>query len=415
MHQAFIHCWTPDGAEGGCNAHLAPPSPAQSQEPLQQLLPADAASKPLTVWVGAALYEALSSDASPRGTGGPQPSTCGVELRLRPSNTSSSNNSNSRSGSSPASDAPRDDASPPPPTGFEGSFATAPPGSDSSGGGGDSPDDPTTSIPDWGVTFLGVPHLRLVDSVLADLPLSAAGPLLQCVACQHLTITNLTMQRLSGPPLQQAGRTPVYGALAASGVRDVVASQVECSGVTLAHGWACMLLQYGDTRGNSSWGGGGAGGGGGESSFVLDGGTFVGNSVVLAGPGAEGPRGLGLGALVLGAEAVAPPDGSAGSATSAPAEEATSSGFTGAGDTPPSEGPQSPPGAGPASSTGPSPPRPLLSRVELRGVVAEGNSGGSGAVLAVLDADVVRTGGAMWGCGELGGLILLHHVITPNR
>ncbi len=370
-----IHCWGPGNDR--CMG-------ANPQQPQQQQQPNPPPSQPqYTVYVGAALYGALtgSTQGSPvsGGTseGTPQePRTCGVVLRLRPTAAQH-----------------RDGAPAPPEASWTGGgpgplVVTLPPdlsisisSSISSSSSSHDSGSSTTDNDDWGVTFLGVPHLRLVDSVLADLPLSAAGPLLQCVACQHLTITNLTMQRLSGPPLPagpELGQPPeppgvpaplVHGALAASGLRRVEASQVTCSNVTLANGWACMLLQY--ARVDSSYEGeagggagdgtdqvdeGAAGGQGGDSSFVLDGGMFVGNSVVRAGPGAEGPGRLVLGAVVLGADA----------------------------------GPEA---AGPL----------LLSRVELRGVVAEDNSGGSGGVLAVLDADVVRTGGVMWGCGELGG------------
>ncbi|KAG2488883.1 hypothetical protein HYH03_012677 [Edaphochlamys debaryana] len=134
---------------------------------------------------------------------------------------------------------------------------------------------------DIGITFRGVPHLRLVDSLVAGQALSPGGPLVQCLGCAHLTLHNVTLRELKGYPLlsdseirrfryrggpsyyvdgrprgfpslseddQWGGYGPsrlTHGPLHATNLTSVSMEGVTCADVTLAMGWACALLQYG--------------------------------------------------------------------------------------------------------------------------------------------------------------------------
>lgn len=105
----------------------------------------------------------------------------------------------------------------------------------------------STAALDWRIIFAHMPHLRLVDSALSDLPLSPAGPLLQCRNCSYLTVNNLTLQGLTGRP---AGSAPAaaasggYGAVFALGLQGADVQGLWCTGVQFAWAWACMLLRY---------------------------------------------------------------------------------------------------------------------------------------------------------------------------
>ncbi|KAG2490173.1 hypothetical protein HYH03_011303 [Edaphochlamys debaryana] len=96
--------------------------------------------------------------------------------------------------------------------------------------------------PDWGLTFSHVPHLRLVDSVLSDLSLSAVGSLLAFRNVTQVTLSNVTLLRLSGPTAPTYGYPPptVYGAVAVGSAQYVSLAHVTCDGVVEAAGWACL-------------------------------------------------------------------------------------------------------------------------------------------------------------------------------
>ncbi len=230
------------------------------------------------------------------------------------------------------------------------------------------------------MTFRSVPHLVLVDSVLTHLPLSPHGPLLQCAGCQHLTIANLTMRRHAAPPgaRRAARQRPEERGSVAGGLR----------GRRAGPRWACMLLQYARAKGAKDHDGDGSSSGG-NSTFAVQGSTLMRNKVVQAGTGqnAEGLCQLGMGAVVLTADdswVLDPP----------PPAAAALAGQQ------PTVGPAAPqgqsfkqqtPAAVPPSAAGPLVPQPhSVFGVELRGVVAERNTGGSGALFALLDLRVVR-------------------------
>ncbi len=106
----------------------------------------------------------------------------------------------------------------------------------------------STNGQDWRVVLLcgpGVSHLLLHSSVLADLPLSTEGPLLQLVSCGTLSLSNVTLARLTGSPGASPDALPVYGAVHARGLRQgALLDGMECSGVAGAHTWACFLLGF---------------------------------------------------------------------------------------------------------------------------------------------------------------------------
>ena len=145
----------------------------------------------------------------------------------------------------------------------------------------------------------GVPHLRLVDSAVAGVPLSSVAPLLQCLGCaRRLSVSNLTLVALEpplgggsssssssggdggaavvdagSPPGIDSGTPPsggiggdgstsavvgYYGAARFAGAGGVQGLQsallegVSCSGVRGAQGWACVLLQVAASASNSN-------------------------------------------------------------------------------------------------------------------------------------------------------------------
>ncbi|KAG2486976.1 hypothetical protein HYH03_014349 [Edaphochlamys debaryana] len=101
--------------------------------------------------------------------------------------------------------------------------------SSSDGGGGS---------PDWGLTIVGVPRLRLVNSVISDLPLSPAGPLLEVLGCDELSLQNVVLSRLvARPPWGAFGAVRVAGSLRRAAVQGM-----RCHDVWGARGWACLLL-----------------------------------------------------------------------------------------------------------------------------------------------------------------------------
>ncbi|KAG2488459.1 hypothetical protein HYH03_012965 [Edaphochlamys debaryana] len=132
---------------------------------------------------------------------------------------------------------------------------------------------------DVGVTFVGVPHLRLVDSVVRGLQLSTGGPLVQCLDCAFLTMDNVTVQDLEGYPLTASypmnswwvdaaykgltafaefdyyggGNGPVHithGPVHATGLRGATIKNLHCYGIYRACGWGCVLLRLSETLGS---------------------------------------------------------------------------------------------------------------------------------------------------------------------
>ncbi|KAG2498218.1 hypothetical protein HYH03_003969 [Edaphochlamys debaryana] len=59
-------------------------------------------------------------------------------------------------------------------------------------------------LEDWGITFWSVPHLRILDSMVSDLPLSTPAALLHFVGCSYVTFDNVTLERLAGFPVAEA-------------------------------------------------------------------------------------------------------------------------------------------------------------------------------------------------------------------
>ncbi|KAG2484485.1 hypothetical protein HYH03_016717 [Edaphochlamys debaryana] len=97
------------------------------------------------------------------------------------------------------------------------------------------------SLPDWGLTFSHVPHLRLLNSVLTDLPLSTVGPLLAFRNVTHVTWQNVTLRDLTGPRLLYGFVPPtVYGASAVDSAQSVSVLESTCERVVEAAGWACL-------------------------------------------------------------------------------------------------------------------------------------------------------------------------------
>ncbi|KAG2486979.1 hypothetical protein HYH03_014352 [Edaphochlamys debaryana] len=103
--------------------------------------------------------------------------------------------------------------------------------------------------PDWGLTIVGISRLRLVNSVLSDLPLSPAGPLLEVLGCKELSLQNVALSRLTG---QAPG---AFGAVRAAGsLRRAAVQGLRCHDVWGASGWACLLLSADGTGGSSEGG-----------------------------------------------------------------------------------------------------------------------------------------------------------------
>ncbi|KXZ48786.1 hypothetical protein GPECTOR_25g370 [Gonium pectorale] len=115
----------------------------------------------------------------------------------------------------------------------------------------------TELVRHWGVSFLGVRHLTLVDSVVENVPLSPYGALLECRSCGEVALRNVTVRHLS-PPAPPAtapgsgggdggggsGRNTHYwrGAIALHNVTSAELDGFTCAHVTGAYNWACVLL-----------------------------------------------------------------------------------------------------------------------------------------------------------------------------
>ncbi|KAG2442491.1 hypothetical protein HXX76_002577 [Chlamydomonas incerta] len=101
----------------------------------------------------------------------------------------------------------------------------------------------------WGVAFLGpLPQFSLVDSVVEDVPLSPAAPLIECRGCEEVAFRNVTLRRLAplaaDPAAWNATGVPynTHGAVLVSSVRRLVAEALVCTDVNGAHGFACLLV-----------------------------------------------------------------------------------------------------------------------------------------------------------------------------
>ncbi|KAG2501446.1 hypothetical protein HYH03_001229 [Edaphochlamys debaryana] len=117
---------------------------------------------------------------------------------------------------------------------------------------------------EWGLTFSGLEALALVDSVVRDIRLSRAGPLLQFVDCATLALTNVTLTRLYGAKvyksvpsvLYDTAGSPtdvrffcrpayrIYGPLFATGLGTANLTNVACSDVMDSHGWSCFYFRF---------------------------------------------------------------------------------------------------------------------------------------------------------------------------
>lgn len=115
-------------------------------------------------------------------------------------------------------------------------------------------------IPDMGITFREVPHLRIVDSIIrggswsSRVALQPLGPLLQCAGCPFLTLENVSVSGISAPYYYMFDDKqwisdpdfPVYGPIHASGLIGAEVSNFTCRDITYGQGWSCLLLQYED-------------------------------------------------------------------------------------------------------------------------------------------------------------------------
>ncbi|KAG2486975.1 hypothetical protein HYH03_014348 [Edaphochlamys debaryana] len=242
--------------------------------------------------------------------------------------------------------------------------------SSSDGGGGS---------PDWGLTIVGLPRLRLVNSVISDLPLSPAGPLLEVLGCEELSLQNVT---LSGLTAQAPG---AFGAVRAAGsLRRAAVHGMRCHDVRGASGWACLLLSAEGTSGSSE-GGNTADSAGSAAAFdvsITDS-SFSGNTVV--GPA----EAFGAGCSVGGGIGGAPP------------------GITGM----PPTSDEAPPGIGGQTKLGFGAvlfqPRGGSVHIALHNTTLRANAGGCGGALALagplgqvlleLDASLADGNSATWG------------------
>lgn len=108
--------------------------------------------------------------------------------------------------------------------------------------------------PDWGLTLYSVTDLLLLHTTVADMPLSAGGPLLQCRGCGRVTLRNVTIARLRPPPPEQQGGgnsnsafdlETLHGPVGLSGITGpAVLDGVLCEDVTDASGWACVYVLF---------------------------------------------------------------------------------------------------------------------------------------------------------------------------
>ncbi|EFJ48182.1 hypothetical protein VOLCADRAFT_104875 [Volvox carteri f. nagariensis] len=113
-------------------------------------------------------------------------------------------------------------------------------------------------FPDMGITFRGVPHLRIVDSVIRSqrgrVHMQPLAPLLQCEGCPYLTVENVTVKGIEGPevyifedsPWVNDPDFPTFGPIHASGLIGVEVSDFSCTDIAFSQGWSCLHLQYND-------------------------------------------------------------------------------------------------------------------------------------------------------------------------
>ncbi|KXZ48783.1 hypothetical protein GPECTOR_25g367 [Gonium pectorale] len=122
----------------------------------------------------------------------------------------------------------------------------------------------TELVRHWGVSFLGVRHLTLVDSVVENVPLSPYGALLECRSCGEVALRNVTVRHLSPPALPArapgsgvggdgtgGGSNAHYwrGAIALHNVTRAELDGFTCAYVTGAYNWACVLLDLQEVPG----------------------------------------------------------------------------------------------------------------------------------------------------------------------
>ncbi|KAG2431787.1 hypothetical protein HXX76_009283 [Chlamydomonas incerta] len=110
---------------------------------------------------------------------------------------------------------------------------------------------------DWGLTFSGLRHLRLVNSTISGVPLTSIGPLLRCLDCAAVSVANLTVQSVYGSanaadPAAAPPRTGLWGVLHASGVQRAHLTGLQCVGVIGATGWSCLRLELAASSSGSS-------------------------------------------------------------------------------------------------------------------------------------------------------------------
>ncbi len=223
----------------------APPAPSAP-------LPRDPRARPADAWPEpshscTAIMTGIGSPGVPPSAAGPLrlTLTCsggvGLTVRLSPWLDSARNRSSSSSSNSIPDNLPGPDgshASTPPEVSVQGLTISPEPLPGSSGTGNE----------DWRMVLVCGPevaHLRLHSSVLADVPLSTKGPLLQLVSCGTLSLSAVTLARLSAPSGTSPDALPAYGAVHARGLRQgALLDGVECSGVAGTHTWACFLLSF---------------------------------------------------------------------------------------------------------------------------------------------------------------------------
>lgn len=60
-------------------------------------------------------------------------------------------------------------------------------------------------LPYWGMTFFNTSALLLVDSVIADVTMDSVRPLIRCVSCTFVTLSNVTVRGLQPSPRGASG------------------------------------------------------------------------------------------------------------------------------------------------------------------------------------------------------------------
>ncbi|KXZ47948.1 hypothetical protein GPECTOR_31g310 [Gonium pectorale] len=260
---ATLDCWNTNGAGGPVGS--APPPPSATA----------AAEAPLvaTVEVGRHLAPFLRHSGvrvvlvGPNDTAPPPPSGAAQPLRPPPA--------------APAFSGGDVEAPPPSAYDFEPLDGGGSGGAFAAGGGNGGAVSTRTSIRlpspsalrgaqvvrrHFGIALSGVSELTVVDSMVAGLPLSPYGPLLECRSCGSLLVRNLTLRNLTSPLASVASASwaasgssssssrYVYGVAAASGVSRAALSDFTCSGVAGASSWACLLVDYQDVVGGTAHG-----------------------------------------------------------------------------------------------------------------------------------------------------------------